>query len=45
MIKKIRFSDEFSLAFKRLEMWYRSLPNGLKRMSAQTTKPNKATWT
>ena len=34
MIKEIRFSDEFTRAFKRLKKRYRSLPNDLKLMLA-----------
>lgn len=42
MIKDIRFSDEFSRAFKRLKKRYRSLPNDLKQLLASLVEnPNQ----
>lgn len=42
MIKEIRFSDEFSRAFKRLKKRYRSLPNDLKKLLASLVEnPNQ----
>jgi len=42
MIKEIRFSDEFSRAFKRLKKRYRSLPNDLKQLLASLVEnPNQ----
>ena len=34
MIQEIRFSDEFSRAFKRLKKRYRSLPSDMKQLLA-----------
>jgi mRNA-degrading endonuclease RelE of RelBE toxin-antitoxin system len=42
MIKEIRFSDEFSRAFKRLKKRYRSLPSDLKQLLASLVEnPNQ----
>ena len=41
MIKEIRFSDEFSRAFKRLKKRYRSLPSDLKQLLASLVENPK----
>lgn len=42
MIKEIRFSDEFSRAFKRLKKRYRYLPSDLKQLLASLVEnPNQ----